>query len=321
MPQNRSPDRVVVVGASAGGIQAACTVLAGLPADFPFPIFIVVHVNRERSELAQVLGRCGPLSVAAARHGETFRGSRVYVAPPNRHLLIEDTRVALSPGPRENRFRPAVDPLFRTAARVWRADAIGIILSGALDDGAAGAFAIKARGGTVIVQDPADAVVSSMPQSARKSVEVDYCLPAAEIAPLLVRLSQEDRHMPTRDANEKTIHEPITGKSAAAAGDLPKGLVPFVCPDCSGPMYEVKEGKLVQFRCIIGHAYSPYSLDAAHVDALERAIWVAIRTLKERLNVQRVLAAEVEGTEQGTEEYIEAIEHDIALLEQIQQRL
>ena len=321
MTQESPPDRIVVVGASAGGIEAVCTLLAGLPGDFRFAIFVVVHINRTRSQLAQVFSRCGKLVVTTARHGEAIRGGCVYVAPPNRHLLIEDSHIVLSHGPLENRFRPAVDPLFRTAARAYRNNAIGIVLSGALDDGTAGAFAIKARGGIVIIQDPADAIVSNMPTSARERVDVDYCLPAAKIAPLLAKLSLEDESMPSKDAEENVRQEPLPNTSFSSAARPSEHLVPFVCPDCSGPMYEVKNDKLVQFTCLIGHAYSPASLDAAHLDALERAIWVAVRTLKERLNVQRALAGNRQSMEPAVVEHINSIENDIAMLEQILRKI
>src|SRR6185436_4933035 len=195
MAKNNAPQRVVVIGASSGGVEAVCTLLAGLPADFPWPILVAVHIGAGPSQLPAILSRCGPLPAVHPQAGTPLEPGHVYVAPPNHHLIVEDRRVQLTHGPRENRTRPAIDPLFRSASRGYRQGAIGIILSGELDDGTAGLFALKARGGVAIVQDPDEAFSASMPRHALEEVAVDYCLPVAHIAPLLVELSQEKEPM------------------------------------------------------------------------------------------------------------------------------
>jgi two-component system chemotaxis response regulator CheB len=322
MRKNPAIKRIVVVGASAGGIQAICTLLSGLPATFPFPIFVVIHISRTQEELPSVLNRCGLLRAVHPRQDEPIRPGRIYVAPPNQHLIIENGRIELSHGPRENRFRPAVDPLFRSAARAYRERVIGIILSGALDDGVAGLFAVKARGGVAIAQEPAEAIAPSMPAIARDSVEVDHCLPVTRIASLLIKLSQEDKPMAAKNKRRTARRAtPLTVSEDALCGA--NGVpVPLACPDCNGPLFEIKEGKLVQFHCLVGHAFSPISLNAAHADALERAIWVAIRTFRERLNIQRLLKAKQKNANLPLlGQDADAIEQDIELLKQIQARI
>jgi two-component system chemotaxis response regulator CheB len=241
-------------------------------------------------------------------------------------LLVNDGQLKLSNDAKENRSRPAVDPLFRSAARAYRDQVIGVILSGELDDGVAGLFAIKARGGVTIVQDPNEATAPSMPKRALESVEVDHVLPLARMAPLLVKLTQEKR-MATKQSNRPNR---LAGSRRATPRDevteTPGTPVPLACPDCSGPLFEVKNGKLVQFRCIVRHSFSPVSLSDAHADALERALWVAIRTLKERLTFQRRLLNKHANKQEKDlarrmGEHADSIARDIELLEQVQARI
>ena len=186
------PKDIVVVGASAGGIEAVRGLIGRLPADFPASLFIVVHTSPEApSMLADILDRSGRLPAVTPDDGERIRPGTVYVAPPDRHLLVEPNRVRVTRGPKENRFRPAIDPLFRSAAQTYGPRVVGVILSGYLDDGTAGLWTVKQLGGTAIVQDPAGALVPYMPINAMTHVEVDYSLPVEEIAPLLVRLTTE----------------------------------------------------------------------------------------------------------------------------------
>jgi two-component system chemotaxis response regulator CheB len=318
--------KIVVVGASSGGIEALCELLAGLPSDFRTPVFVVQHIGRTESILPTILSRCGPLEAAHPRHREPIRPSRVYVAPANQHLVIRDGHVELLHDPRENRSRPAVDPLFRSAARAYREKVIGIILSGELDDGVAGLFAIKARGGVAIVQDPQDAQAPSMPSHALRSVSVDHVLPVTQMAALLAKLTEE-KSMPTKKGKKKSARG--RSKRVTTTDELDNDVgtaVPMACPDCSGPLLEVKNGKVIRFHCIVGHSFSPVSLSDAHADALERALWVALRTLKERLTLQRALV-ERHTNKQENElarriaEDAEAIQRDIRLLTQIQERI
>jgi two-component system, chemotaxis family, protein-glutamate methylesterase/glutaminase len=195
------PRDIVVVGASAGGIEVIAAILRDLPADFPASMFIVVHIAPQSpGYLAEIFDRAGPLPVANARNGEVFARGRVYLAPPDRHLVLEATgHTRVARGPRVNRARPAVDPLFQSAARAFGQRVIGVVLSGGLDDGSAGLRSIKMCGGTTVVQEPLDATVTSMPMHALRSSAVDHCRPAARLGPLinrLVRARAPDR--PTR---------------------------------------------------------------------------------------------------------------------------
>ena len=193
---------IIVIGASTGGVEALCTLLRAFPRDLPASLFVVVHIGAA-SALGSILDRCGTIPVVEAREGDKIERGRVYVAPSDRHLLLNNGQVSLSRGPRENRHRPAVDPLFRSAARTYRDRVIGVVLTGALDDGSAGLFAIKSRGGIAVVQDPFEAVEPGMPQSAIRSVDVDHCLPLAKIPSLLIKLTRSRMKNSEKSAKEK----------------------------------------------------------------------------------------------------------------------
>ena len=185
------PKDIIVVGASAGGLEALRVIVGALPADLSASLFIVMHTAPDAPGiLADILNLAGRLTAKSAKDNELIRPGTIYVAPPDRHLLIEATVVRVTLGPGENRFRPAIDPLFRSAAQTYGPRVVGVILTGYLDDGTAGLLMVKQMGGTAIVQDPSDALVPFMPQNALDHVNVDYCLPINEIAPLLVRLSE-----------------------------------------------------------------------------------------------------------------------------------
>ena len=192
---------IIVMGASAGGVEAYCEILRGLPWDLAASVFVAQHVG-SKSVLADVLRRYAALQLATAADGEGVRHGRVYVAPVGRHLLLERGRVRLSRAGRENNQRSSVDALFRSAAKAYRSRVIAVVLSGMLDDGAAGAWAVKERGGVVIVQDPRTALYSPMPENALRAVQADYCVPLAEIAGLLVKLVREDTTLPALTAVE-----------------------------------------------------------------------------------------------------------------------
>lgn len=253
---------IIVVGASAGGVEALSEIVAGLSADFPASVFVVLHSSAESpSVLAGILDRAGPLPARYAEDRERIEPGRVYVAPADQHLVIEPTRVRLTRGPKENRFRPAVDPLFRSAAQVYGPRVVGVVLTGGLDDGTSGLLAVKKLGGTAVVQDPRGAFVSSMPRSALEHVEVDYCLPLREIAPRLVRLvnSQADEGEGVREVPEKLEIEVKIAKEdkATEAGVLRLGDPSlYACPDCHGVLLRVDDAALQRFRCHTGHAYT-----------------------------------------------------------------
>jgi two-component system chemotaxis response regulator CheB len=279
---------IIAIGASAGGVDALPRLIGSLPADLPASVFVVLHIPAQgRGLLPQIISRVAALPVNHAVDGEKIRQGRVYVAPPNSHLQVEGARVRLDHGPRENFHRPAIDPLFRTAAKSYGARVVGVVLTGYLDDGTAGLHAVKSNGGIAIVQDPTEAIAPAMPQNALRNVKVDHCVSLAEIGPLLVRLATT-RDVPKSRKGIVTIMD----KRIMKPEEMEKKFgrpTSFVCPECNGPLWETKAGPSLQFRCHVGHAYSPESLLADHGDGLERALWSAVRTFDERADLLRRL--------------------------------
>jgi two-component system chemotaxis response regulator CheB len=261
-----------------------------LPADLPAAVMVVVHISANgTSVLPEILNRSGPLLAAHPRGGEAIECGRIYVAPPDHHLLVERGYLRLPRGPRENGHRPAVDALFRTAARAYGRRVVGVILSGTLDDGTAGLQAIKMRGGVAVVQDPAEALFSGMPRSAIENVEVDHVVPLSDIAPLLVRLAREEvegvdaEPVPRAMDQEANIVE--LDMDAVEGKDRPGTPSSFACPECGGVLWELHDGKLLRFRCRVGHAFSSDSLLSKQSDELEAALWTALRALEERVSL------------------------------------
>jgi two-component system chemotaxis response regulator CheB len=280
------PEReIVVVGASAGGISALQSIVRGLPMHFPAAILIVLHISRQSSGLLpDILAGAGPLPASNARHNEEIRAGHVYVAPPDRHLLIgPERRICLGHGPKENRFRPAVDPLFRSAALNMGQKSIGIILSGGLDDGTAGLCAIKQAGGLTVVQDPFDAEVPSMPRSALQHVAADYCMSAEKIGEMLPVLLREapTREMPQMSEDTRLEVELAADERNAEGATLLGQPSPYTCPSCAGSLMRVGGNNPVRFRCHTGHAFTAMSLDAELRETVENASWSAIRALQE----------------------------------------
>ncbi|HZK81896.1 MAG TPA: chemotaxis protein CheB [Humisphaera sp.] len=280
--------RGVVIGASAGGVEALKEVVAGLPADFAAPVFVVLHIPPfVASSLPQILSRSGPLPAIHPEDGAKIEAGHIYVAPPDHHLLIDKGFVVVKKGPRENRFRPSIDALFRSAAYIYGPNAIGVVLSGALDDGTSGLWSIKRLGGIAIVQEPNQARFESMPRSALEHVEVDYNLPSTQIGQLLGTLVKEramqeaavDSHIKTRMAIERQI--------AAEGGAFQKGvmelgaLTPFTCPECHGALVRIAEGKMSRFRCHTGHAYTDSALLEGVMESTGAMLWQVIRSLEE----------------------------------------
>jgi two-component system, chemotaxis family, protein-glutamate methylesterase/glutaminase len=288
------PDHdIVVVGASAGGVEALVSLAASLPADLQAAVFVVLHVpSTGTSALPDILGRHGRLPAGHVKDGEPIELGRIYVAPPDHHLLIRTGHVHLTRGPRENGHRPAVDPLFRSAAREYATRVIGVVLSGALDDGTAGLVAVKSRGGITVVQDPQDALYPGMPASALEHAEVDHVLPAASMGALLARLATEPAEEPSGPApTDMKVEVEVEGFSLVAMeGEHPGEPSGFSCPDCSGVLWAIQDGGMQRFRCRVGHAWSPESLLTRQSEALEAALWIALRSLEERAALARRLA-------------------------------
>jgi two-component system chemotaxis response regulator CheB len=288
------PDHgIVVVGASAGGVEALIELAGSLTSDLPAAVFVVMHLPAAgTSALPEILRRHGPLPAAHVKDGEPIRPGRIYVAPPDHHVLVRTGHVHLSRGPRENGHRPAVDPLFRSAAREYGTRVIGLVLSGALDDGTAGLLAIKSRGGTAVVQDPADALYPGMPGNALQHVAADHVLAAASMGKLLARLVADPAE-PSPDAapSDMRVEVDMEGFSLEAMeGGHPGRPSGFSCPDCNGVLWQIRDGGLDRYRCRVGHAWSPESLLTQQSEALEAALWVALRSLEERAALARRLA-------------------------------
>ena len=281
------PKDIVVIGASSGGIEALRVLAGALPADLPASLFVVMHTAPESPALlADILDHFGRLPATSATDGERIRPGTIYVAPPDRHLLVERNRVRVTRGPKENRFRPAIDPLFRSAAQTYGPRVVGVILTGYLDDGTAGLWTVKQLGGTAVVQDPADALVPFMPLNAMTHVKVDYCLPLEEIAPLLVRLTTEaaEEEGAFQVPKEVEIEVNIAKEQKALdAGVLQLGEPSnYACPECHGVLLQVKDGgSLFRFRCHTGHAYSLESLLTDITEKMDDALWNSIRAFEE----------------------------------------
>lgn len=284
---------VAVVGASAGGVEALIRLVRGIGANSPLALLVVLHLPAgANSRLADILDRAGPLPAEPARDGCFVSPGSIHVAPPDRHLVLSDGRMSLLDGPRENGFRPAVDPLFRSAARVLGPRAVGVILSGTMDDGTAGLAAIHSVGGTTVVQEPSDALASGMPRSAIESVSPDHVLPATEIGRLLDQLARSEVRSASRasGADLSLLSDPM---------ELAPRGVDIACPECGGALQEVQAGKLPRFRCRTGHIYSPLTLLETKGAELEAALWAALRTLEEEASVAGRLAARSRGAGAG----------------------
>jgi two-component system chemotaxis response regulator CheB len=278
---------IIVVGTSSGGVQTLCELTKYLPEDLDASIFVVMHIGSE-TMLPEILSDCGNLPAVIAEHGKEYKRGHIYCAAANCHLSIKDHVTVLTRGPRENGHRPAIDVLFRSAAREHRAKVVGVLLTGGRDDGTAGLYAIKARGGVAIVQNPEEAVTPDMPRNALNMVDVDFCLPVREIADVLVQLANGKAANLTESSNGNAVEDETA--TDQASGEPPGNQIPVTCPECDGPLYEVKEGELALFQCFVGHRFSPQSLGGQHTEALERALWTASRKLKERIVLHEQLA-------------------------------
>jgi len=278
---------VVVVAASAGGLDPLRVLLSGLPADLPASVLVVLHVPATGGRtLPRILDRAGPLPAAAAADGERIVPGRVYVAPPDRHLLLIGDVVRLSHGPRQNGVRPAADPLFRSAALHAGPRVIAVVLSGALDDAALGSATVERRGGRVLVQDPDDADHESMPRSAIAAVRQPTVAGAAGLAKHVIRLVTEETGMPfpSESQPDEELAAEIGGLLASAPETSTqfRAYSGFTCPECGGPLYSAREDRAETYDCLVGHRWSPQSLLEEHSVSVERALWLAIRSLDER---------------------------------------
>jgi two-component system chemotaxis response regulator CheB len=316
------PDQLVVIGGSAGAVEALAHIVRGLPSDLAAAIAVVVHFpETATSVLPSILQRSGSLPAAHAVDGEPIQPGRIYVAPPGQHLLVVDDHFRLTRGPRENGARPAVDPLFRSAAQALGPRVTGVVLAGNLDDGTQGLAAIHQAGGVTIVQDPATANFPGMPESAIAHVPVDYVVPldaiAAQITALVAAAPKEEAMSPEPNGGEAPFGH-VSKPDNKASG--------FTCPECHGALWEQHDGSLIRYECRVGHAYSAESLVAEHADDLEEALWTAYRTLLEHAAIARRLgeAAGRAGHRRSASAYMERAvdcEHHAAVIRRTVERM
>jgi two-component system chemotaxis response regulator CheB len=311
---------IIVVGASAGGVEALTTLVGDLPADLPAAVFIVLHMGPHSSTaLPRILARRTDLPVDHPRDGDPVEPKRIYVAVPDSHLVLNRGRVQVANGPKENGHRPAVDILFRSAAAAYGPRVVGVVLSGTRDDGTAGLRAIHDRGGVAVVQDPEEALFSGMPRSALVGDHPDYVLPVGEMGELLVKLA---RHEPEREGRSDTMADELEAELRWANSDLewsapveppigrPSG---FTCPECHGGLWEIDDGHFPRYRCRVGHGFSAESLLVVQRADVESALWTAYRALEERVALFVRLADRAETRHAGiTAEHFRAEAAEVA---------
>jgi two-component system chemotaxis response regulator CheB len=283
---------LVVVGASAGGVEALRAMVHALPGDLAAAVLVVLHIPAGApSALPQILTRSGPLPAVAAEDGERIAQGRVYVAVADRHLLVRDGHLALTHGPAENGHRPAIDPLFRSAARDFGPRVIGVILSGSRDDGTAGLAAIVEQGGVPIVQDPETALYRSMPCAAMEHLAIDHVASPGKIGKLIADLVAEGTVGTGSPSDALLDAETAIAELGSVAPGLHGRTTALSCPTCHGAMFELGGAPQPRYRCRLGHAWSPESLLAAQSDAVDRALQIVLRAMSERSALSRQLAA------------------------------
>ena len=318
---------IIVIGASAGGVEALMTVVRDLPADLPAAVFVVLHIPAQGpSFLPGILSRSGPLVATHPEDKEKIEYGHIYVAPPDLHLLVEHGYVRVTHGPKENRHRPAVDPFFRSAARAYGPRVVGVILTGALDDGTAGLLAVKRRNGIAIVQDPSTALYPSMSRSALEHVNVDYSVPLSEIGHLLNRLA----HLQAQEEGAYPVSEDMDIETKLAEMDMDllnsdtRAGKPsaYSCPDCGGVLWELQDGELIRFRCRVGHAYSIDTVLAAQSEQVEEALWGALKSLEESSSLSRRMLSKARENGQiwlarNLSDKLQETEHNATVIKQL----
>lgn len=301
---------VIVIGASLGGIEALSALVGMLPRDLPAAVCIVQHTSKHSSALlADILATRGSLPAVTAEDGMVAERSHIYVAPPSRHMLLTVAGLRVVFGPRENRARPAIDPLFRTAAVHFRSRVIGVILTGLLDDGAAGLLAVKRCGGLTVAQSPADAAYGDMPRHAIEAVGVDHQGTVEDIGALLRETAGQSAPDPPVVPEELQLEARLNERAMEDANwkQLPSRPAPYTCPECGGSLREIEDDRLHRYRCHVGHAYRREAVLQSQEDGIEAALWVAMRTLDERARMLQKMARDESdrGHHQSASEYEE----------------
>ena len=288
---------LIVIGASAGGIEALQHLLAALPPDLPASVLVVLHTSgRSSSLLPDIFGRASALKTSHPEDGERLKHGRVYIAPPDFHMLVQGNHIRVLQGPRENLHRPAIDPLFRSAAVSAGPRVIGVVLTGMLDDGTSGLMVVRAHGGVPIVQDPLTAMFSSMPRHALEQVPQATVLPLEQIPAELLRLVREELPEPPEPSERPgSLEEKETRLLELEMPQMENDERPgrpsgFACPDCGGVLWELEENGFLRFRCRVGHAFTARNLNVEQQHAIETALWSALRALEESAALYKRLA-------------------------------
>jgi two-component system chemotaxis response regulator CheB len=301
---------IIAIGGSTGALDALKHIFADLPADLPAAVFVVRHIAANGGDmLANILDAAGPIAVKTAAEGDLIKNGQAYVAPAGHHLLVDNGTIRLGQGPRENMVRPAVDPLFRSVALSYGPRVIAVVLSGMLDDGAAGLAAVKRCGGLTVVQDPADAEAADMPLSALDACDVDYRAPAGKLAQVLARLTKEPAPPACPVPGDIALEVQIAAGRPSTTEGIARIAVPVAlsCPSCSGVLSEIAEPSRLRFRCQIGHAYTASVLDKEQEAAVAEAVGIALRVLEERhtLLIKMATDAERRGQKLSARQYTE----------------
>ncbi|HEX2535627.1 MAG TPA: chemotaxis protein CheB [Chitinophagaceae bacterium] len=280
------PKFIVVVGASAGGLTALCEFVAQLDPDLDAAYFIVLHLSRRAisSYLVHRFTECARVRCVLAKDNTPIQKGTVYVAQPGLHLLVRKDQMVLGTGPEENRWRPSIDVLFRSAAATYNGHTIGIVLTGLLNDGTTGMSAIKRSGGTSIVQDPNEAEYPDMPLSVLNNLEVDYCVSLSEMGRVLREIVEQKEVQHTIVPQDLLIESGIAERMATGMDKTEKlgDLSPLTCPDCGGVLHEVKYDAIPRFKCHTGHSYSEDDLNHRQTENIESTLWIALRMMEER---------------------------------------
>src|ERR1700680_3516354 len=286
---------IIVIGTSAGGLEALDALIGELPGDLSAAIFIVQHLAPENTAagLLARLGKHKAFDCKLATNGERFAAGKIYIARSDYHLLVKKNHLLVTKGARENRYRPSIDALFRSAATTHGPRVIGVVLTGMLDDGTAGLIAIHKCGGVTVVQDPKDATYPEMPQSVLNNLSVDHCVPVAQMGGLLAILSREHpgktKGIPADPRTEAVIAERVL--SDVAEVNSLGTQVPYNCPNCGGVLWEIDDSSMTRYRCHTGHSFTPQTLPTSQSEKIEETLWVSLRMFEERKNLLNKMAA------------------------------
>lgn len=314
---------VIVIGGSSGSPDALLTLTQGFEPDLPAAVFVVIHIGAN-SHLAHILSRSGPLPAVTAAPGERFEHGRIYAAVPGCHLMLHDGHILLRRAPRENLARPAIDVLFRSAAASFGGRVIGVLLSGALSDGTAGLRAIKRCGGLAVVQDPAEAMVSDMPNSALRHVDIDHVCRVKDMPRLLAKLVRQPAGPTPEIPFDIRIEAAIAAQELAdmRVDDMLGTPSRFTCPECHGALWEIEDGSMLRFRCHVGHAFAADTVLTSQGEEIDRLLGTLLRSHQERAALAHRMAEHERANDrhvlaQHLEKRARDYEHDVAIMKKL----